>query len=294
MPHILKNNNIEIQIDLPNEEYQLSRFDWTGKITTVKYKDRLVSSIERTDVTNDIDFGKGFYNEFGITNPVGFEDTEIGGWFHKIGVGLLKKTDKDYGFFKKYEIRPALFKVDKKPTSIEITCISEIINGFGYVLRKIIELTDNGFVINYKLDNTGSKSIITDEYNHNFLSLDNDLIGKNYKLKFPFYLNPNNFEEQVNEEEKVKILEREIGFSGTPKEPFFFSNLTGSERIKAGWKLTNINKKLSIEEVVDFKSDKLNLWGWKHVISPEIFFKIKLKPEDCVKWSRTYKIKSSI
>ncbi len=290
MPHILKNNNLEVNIDLPNEGYQLSRFDWTGKITTVKFNKKLVSSIERTDVSNDIDFGKGFYNEFGITNPIGFEDTEIGGWFHKIGVGLLKKSDDEYGFFKKYEIKPASFQIDFKTDSIQLTCTSKVINGYGYQLKKIIKLLKDGFVINYKLKNTGTITIETDEYNHNFLSLDRDLIGENYKLKFPFHLNPYNFEEQVNEEEKVKILEREIGFSGTPKEPFFFSNLTGSERIKAGWKLTNINKKLSIEEIVDFNTNKVNLWGWKHVISPEIFFKINLKPGDSFKWSRTYKI----
>ena len=290
MPHILKNNNLEVNIDMPNEGYQLSRFDWTGKITTVKFNKKLVSSIERTDVSNDIDFGKGFYNEFGITNPVGFEDTEIGGWFHKIGVGLLKKSDGEYGFHKKYEIKPASFATDIKKDSVLLTCTSVVMNGYGYQLIKNIKLLNDGFVINYKLENTGTKTIETDEYSHNFLSLDRDLIGENYKLKFPFHLNPYNFEEQLNEEQKVKILEREIRFSGTPKEQFFFGNITGSVRLKAGWELINHAKKLAIQEIVDFKTNKVNLWGWKHVISPEIFFKINLKSGDSVKWSRSYKI----
>ena len=71
MPHILKNKTIEINIDLPQEGYQLSRFDWTGKMTTVHYKNRAVSGVEQIDVVSNNDHGKGFYNEFGIEDPVG-------------------------------------------------------------------------------------------------------------------------------------------------------------------------------------------------------------------------------
>ena len=288
MSHILKNNNVEIHIDSPLEGYQLSRFDWTGKITRVLYKNKNVSGVERTDVVSDIDFGKGFYNEFGIETPVGYDETKIGGWFHKIGVGLLKKTYNEYGFYKNYEIKPAFFEIVRNPNSTEITCISEIVNGFGYVLLKIIELKDNGFVITYKLNNTGSKTIITDEYNHNFISLDLDLMGLDYKLNFPFELEINKFKEKVNDEEKVIINNKEISFKGTPKDPFFFSDLSGSEELKASWELVNLKKKLAIQETVSFKSDKVNLWGWTHVISPEIFFKINLRSGESVKWSRTY------
>ena len=35
MSHILKNKNLEIQIDLPAENYNFSRFDWTGNIVSV-------------------------------------------------------------------------------------------------------------------------------------------------------------------------------------------------------------------------------------------------------------------
>ena len=134
MPHILKNKNLEIHIDLPSDGYQLSRFDWTGKITTVNYKGKKVSSVERTDVDDDINFGKGFYNEFGIEEAVGFEETKIGEWFHKIGVGLLKKNDNEYGFYKKYNIKPASFNYKFGSDSIELNCISDHVNGYGYVL----------------------------------------------------------------------------------------------------------------------------------------------------------------
>ena len=102
MPHILKNKNFEILIDLPNENYNFSRFDWTGKIVKVKFKNILLSGDERTDVKQENNFGKGFYNEFGIDNALGFDEAKSGEWFHKIGIGLLKKEGDEYLFHKKY------------------------------------------------------------------------------------------------------------------------------------------------------------------------------------------------
>ena len=78
MTHILKNNNLEIHIDLPLKNYNFSRFDWTGKIRSVKFKNIYVSSVEKLDNNNDNIYGKGFYNEFGIDIPVGFDDIAEG------------------------------------------------------------------------------------------------------------------------------------------------------------------------------------------------------------------------
>ena len=50
MPHKLKNKNFEILIDLPNENYNFTRFDWTGKIVKVKFQNILISCNERTDI----------------------------------------------------------------------------------------------------------------------------------------------------------------------------------------------------------------------------------------------------
>ena len=108
MPHLLQNKTLKIVVDLPLENYRLARFDWTGKIVSVKFGGTEVSGQEKAGDKNHVQLGKGFYNEFGIDRPVGFEATEIGGWFHKIGVGLLKKEDgQAYAFDKAYKIKPA-------------------------------------------------------------------------------------------------------------------------------------------------------------------------------------------
>ena len=290
MPHFLKNNHLEIQIDLPIENYRFSRFDWTGKITTLKYKGLFIMGGETNEGDPENVLGKGFYNEFGIESPLGFSETPIGGWFHKIGVGLLKKEDSQYQPGKKYQIKPGIFKISQAPNRIFIRCTSESMNGYSYVLEKNIELNENGFTITYTLDNTGNKKIITDEYVHNFMAIDKAPIGNNYSLQFPFQLQPAHFIETVNPDQKVLLGATKVTFTDTIDETFFFSNLSGAKRVRAQWELKNRKKKLIIRETGNFKTNKVNLWGTKHVISPELFFNIDLAPDASVSWSRKFEV----
>jgi len=290
MPHILKNRNLEIYIDLPEENYTFSRFDWTGKISKVSFLGVPVSTNERTDDMDENLFGKAFYNEFGIETALGFEDVEIGDWFHKIGVGLLKKTGKVYDFYKKYDIQPAKFEVINKPNQVVIISKSEAKSGYSYILKKRITLLESGFNIDYSLQNTGDKNIVTDEYVHNFTAINNDLMGINYVLKFPFQLNSQSFNEIVNSEQKIDIVGDSMKFNGSPKEQFFFSNITGNNYEVAKWQLLNLKSKIAISESATFSTNKINVWGWEHVISPELFHKIHVKPGDTIEWSRTYNI----
>ena len=208
MTHILKSNNLKVAIDFPLENYKGSRFDWSGKISSIRFENLPLTTIEDTG-SKDVDFlGKGLYNEFGITSPIGFEETPVGGWFHKIGVGLLKKEHKDYLFHRNHLIKPARFDVNYENQKIIIFCKSEDVNGYSYILKKEITVSENNFIINYSIHNTGEKQIVTDEYIHNFMAINNSLIGEDYTLKFPFPINPSLFDETVNSENKVEI---EIG-----------------------------------------------------------------------------------
>jgi hypothetical protein len=122
------------------------------------------------------------------------------------------------------------------------------------------------------------------------MAIGHSLIGKEYTLEFPFKLEPSLFEETVNTEQKVAISSNRIPFNGSPKEPLFFSNLTRSTSENAAWILLNSTAKKGIQETGSFQTNKVNLWGWGHVISPELFFKISIKPNESAEWSRTYEV----
>ena len=289
MPHILKNKHLEIQIDLPFENYSFSRFDRTGKIVSVKFQNIQLSGCEDPDCKNEEELGKGFYNEFGIDTPLGFIETPIGGWFHKIGVGLLKKDTPIYQCGKKYEIQPAKFEVRTASNALLIRCTSQSVNGYSYVLEKKIELQEAHFTIHYTLHNTGEKEMITDEYVHNFMAFDQEPIGRNDLLQFPFQLKPSLFIETVNPEQKVDLGPNGLTFNNSPQETFFFSNLSGGEMVTAQWELKNRKSNIGIRETGNFKTNKVNVWGASHVISPELFFNIAILSGQSMAWSRSYR-----
>lgn len=288
MPHTIKNDILEVHIDQPMKGYSYSRFDWTGKITEVKYRNIPVTTIERTDNIDSNLFGKGLYNEFGIETALGFEEIETGDWFHKIGVGALKKEDKPYLFSDPYEIRPAGFEIETKPYKIIMQCRSEVLNGYAYLLKKEFIIKENTLVIRYHLKNTGEKGIHTDEYVHNFMAINKAPIGKDYVLRFPFHFEEDRFEMFVNPEKQLAPGPNEIRFNGSPREQFFISHLNGRETVPASWELQNTKHKLGVRERMSFSTEKVNLWGWEHVVSPELFQQISIEPGDTSEWSRTY------
>lgn len=290
MTHILKNDILEVHVDFPTDNYNHSRFDWTGKIVKVKFKGKSISGTETIDQTKDHSLGKGFYNEFGIDSPLGFDHLNIGEWFHKIGVGLLKKDSTHYNFHERYEIQPADFDIIPESDKIRIKCQSQSINGYSYFLKKEISLLKSGFEVKYYIENRGRNPIVTTEYNHNFITVDRDLIGEGYILKFPFRIMTELFNESINPEQLVEFGEKEIRFLGTPKEPIFFSNLSGGELVDGRFELINTKSKIGISETGSFKTNSINLWGASHVICPELFINIDVAAGQSKTWSRTYQV----
>jgi len=290
--NVLRNKDIELHLASPLENYQLSRFDWTGKIEKVLFQGKQISGVEIVGHEDSHTIGKGFYNEFGIEKAIGFEDIQVGEWFHKIGVGLLKKEGPKYDFAHQYAIKPAKFDLNCESEKAMIKCTSSEYNGYAYQLHKVIRLIENGFVIEYRLINLGEKPIITDEYNHNFIAL--LLEDKSYNLKFSFRLQKEKFDEFLDPEDRIKVGVKEMKLKAPIINPFFISNLSGNEVVKAEWEIGNLKDGVSIKESDDFTTSKINLWGWKKVVSPELFFDIHIEPGKSMEWKRKYIIQSGL
>ncbi|WP_276388368.1 hypothetical protein [Eudoraea chungangensis] len=290
MSHLLKNKHLELVWDFPLEKYRFSRFDWTGKISSLKYEGMELLAKETLESLDYNSIGKGLYNEFGISEPIGFEEIPVGGWFHKIGVGLLQKETTPYFFAHDYKIKPAKFQFTANSHKIAILCNSASINGYAYSLSKEIALMEKGVIIRYRLINTGKKTIKTDEYTHNFMGIGGNFTSEDYVLKFPFELDPDIFSETVNPDQNVVIQKDKIILDKSLKAQFFFGNLSGGKERKASWELHNVRANIGIRETGDFKTTKINLWGWKHVISPELFFKVSIKPSESMQWVRKYDV----
>ncbi len=292
MSLVLSNKHFAITIDLPQEGYQNSRFDHSGKITSLQFNgtELLASELENQTHKDDKSFGRGLYNEFGTTNPLGFEEAKIGAYFHKIGVGMIRKEEESYHFQKPYPVIP--LEVDIKPSEDQITfnSIGKFNQGYAYVLKKTISLKEDGIQIDYQLENTGSKVIKTNEYNHNFIGFGDSFIGNDYTLTIPTELRLEELTELVNKEKAMSIKDKKIEFVKSPTQAFFISTELKDREVDAFWKLENKALNIGISETGNFKTKQFHLWGTPHVICPETFIDIELNPTEYFSWSRRYQV----
>jgi hypothetical protein len=289
MPVYLRNELLNVEIGEPGEFYSGSRFDHSGNIFQVILNNKYsFCSTEKKMVNSACGFG--LINEFDIDGSAGYDMVKPGEHFLKIGVGkLLKEDNKPYDFFYPYPFDPSVFEIDCNNKS-QITYVSQSpkINGFQYWYHKMISIEGNLLTINYSLKNTGDRSFSTEEYCHNFLSVDHQDLSENYKLEFNFELNPNCFDAFVDPCNDMIIGQSHISFKNTPANEIFIAALNGKKPFPASWKLINFNSGVGISEEVSFESTKINLWGTGHVISPELFMNCKLNPGGLICWQRKY------
>ena len=287
LPIILRSGRLEVEIAQPGSVYSGTRFDWSGFVTQVT-----LDSSHTFCVPEDYHPGKGtggigLCNEFGIDLPVGFSDTQPGDCFPKLGIGLLTRLDKpDYSFWYPHQIaRSFPIQEESGPNSATFTVQPIDCRGYAARLTKTLSVSANHLTIQYTLENTGSRPILTNEYVHNFVGIDKQTIGPDYVLRFP----------QAVELESTSAMTAILNTSGSemtlhsmPQTPFY-CRLTGLARSnQPQWTLVHTPSGLTISESVDFAPSRIAIWGTTHVISVEVFHDINLAPGKSTRWQRQY------
>ena len=287
----IQNKHLQVLIDEPGSLYTGSRFDWSGQISQITLDGKHhFCSVETLDKDLQTISGRGFCNEFGIETCIGYKDCTPGDYFPKIGVGLLQKeSEKPYFFFTQYRIQPANFIVNPiSSNGIQIDTSIENHRGYGFMLTKKYEIDDHSLVVHYQLENTGAKILETEEYSHNFAIVDDIPMGNSYRLSFPQKINIADLDEKVNPADSVSINEDNLTWNSTPPSDFFFSKIGGSSGAMNSWELENSKAGVGLRETCDFQPIRCNVWGKAHVISPELFHWISVKPGQTKTWKRKY------
>jgi hypothetical protein len=292
MAIILKNQQLQLDIQEPGTQYVWPRFDWTGQIRQVTYKDTYTfCSRETHNPWRQKKRGTGLSNEFGIEQPIGYDDAQPGDRFPKIGVGLLlKRAEKHYRFFKNYDNKPFHISVSQSEQTATFVCRDEEIRGYAAFYTKNIALDHNKFTIDYEMKNTGTRPVITTEYCHNFVAINNENIGPDYLLHFPFALQPSKFAVLVNHGTVCTFQGHNISWKSTPTKEFFIRQVNPAPLQGGSWALEHTRHKVGIRETCSFPVDLINLWGKKHVVSPEIFYNLSLAPGETAHWQRVYEV----
>jgi hypothetical protein len=208
----ISNGPITAKVYLPDPEngfYRSTRFDWSGMIGSLKYKghDFYGAWFQKVDPAI-YDFG---YDDTGVVSApftamvgpaeefntdrkaLGYDEAKPGGTFIKIGVGVLRKPDEaKFDHSKTYEIADrGKWTVKQARNSVEFTqALADPASGYGYTYKKVVRLVPGKpeMLLEHTLKNTGTKTISSTVYDHNFWTLDNLPPGPGLQITFPFQL----------------------------------------------------------------------------------------------------------
>ncbi len=265
--------------------YQGTRFDWSGVIKSLEYKNHSYFDVWFKKYDPKLhDAITGPVEEFGA---IGYDDAKPGAHFLKIGVGaLLKANEKPYSSFLLYEIaNPGKWQVKTLKDRVEFTQELKDETGYAYLYRKTVQLVKGKpeLILEHSLKNTGTKQIETSVYDHNFFLIDKALTGPDIKIKFPFQINGTGrgvgtFAEINNKQISYtrKLNEKEDVYIGA-------LNGYGSDAGDYDFRIENHQ---SIR--ADKPLDKLVFWACPTVSCPEPYIHIKVDPGKEFKWKINY------
>ena len=281
----LKNERLKVKIEIPGAHYQKSRFSWNTMISEVVLDGENTfcgrESLEEGKGTGGI----GLWNEFGIEEPIGYDDAIVGEQFPKPGIGLLTKMrDEPYDFAEHYRISPFHFVIKKSVNEYELKIVSEPMECRGYAFRltETVSLVANKMVIETCFENVGIKPIDTTEYRHNFLCINHHPIGKDYKVTYSYPFMPS---EKVGE---FEVNENTVSWRMAVKNVLYGRCDKPSDSNENQFKVEHIPSGVGVCEKDYFRLERAALWGMGHVISPETFIRISVKPGEEQTWIREY------
>ena len=293
----ISNGQITAKFHLPdpvNGSYQGTRFDWSGIIYSLTYR-------------NHEYFGQWYPKHDpkihdAITGPVeefrtgdaglGYAEAKPGGVFVRIGVGVVRKPDEPaYQTFRTYEIVDhGTWKNHVEKDRITFTHELTAPGGYAYRYTKTVRLVKGKpeMVIDHALRNVGDKLIETTQYNHNFFVIDGAQIGPDVKIQFGFEPSPAaNFRGR----EAAEFKNREIVY-GRDLKPgeSVFSELKGYGSSDKDYSFVIENRKsgAGVRIKGDRPISKMVFWSINTVACPEPYISLRVEPGKTEKWSTKY------
>ncbi|MBI9014792.1 MAG: hypothetical protein JEZ08_21355 [Clostridiales bacterium] len=282
--YTIKSDRLEVFLEHPGEDYTGTRFDRMGMIKEVILDKKDTFGAKESLVDGEGSGGQGFYNEFGIEEPIGYDDINIGEQFLKIGVGALTKVSNEtYNFFFNYPVEPFQHEVIVEESSITFSSETPKINGYAVKYRKTIRVVNTEIIIDYSLENVGNKIIETTEYCHNFVSINNASIGPEYNLRFSY---PLEVDVRVG---SLSVGHNNISWDESGDDVFYLKLKNVSKATNQFFELIHKPSNVGFRETSKFVLERVAVWGMAHVVSPESFIKIKLGIDEKQSWERVYR-----
>jgi hypothetical protein len=288
----ITNGLIHATILLPDADkgyYRGTRFDWSGNIASLEYKGHNYFGQWFTKYSPEIhDVIMGPVEEFA---PLDYSEIQPGGSFVKIGVGVVyKQDDQPYTFSRLYQLlNPGKWTIEKK--SDRVLFIHDLQDKtFSYHYEKTVMLIKDKpeLVLNHILRNTGTHTIETNVYDHNFFVIDKHPVGPGFVVKFPFNLKGEGvgFGELAEIQGNLISYIRPIG-NGEHAECYSlagFGTTADDYEIRIENRITGAGVRITCDQPLL----KLAFWSISTVLCPEPYIKIKVEPGKEITWSIRY------
>lgn len=273
--------------DADNGYYRATRFDWSGVINDLEVNGHHYYGqwYEKYSPTiNDAIMGP-----VEAFDPVGYDEIKPGESFVKIGVGFVSKlNDLPYNFATYYPIVDG-GKWNTKVKEGQVR-FEQILTGteYAYDYSKTVKLVKNKpiMVLSHTLKNTGTKTIETSVFDHNFLVMDKQSTGPGFVLTLP--LKPT---EQLNArmQDYAKLQDNQLIFlKDLDRRNVSFKDLTNGDGADYCLKVENHNTGAAVKITGDKRISKLVFWSASKTVCPEPYINIKVEPGKTFTWNITY------
>ncbi|MCK4988953.1 MAG: hypothetical protein KAS29_00645, partial [Bacteroidales bacterium] len=222
-----------------------------------------------------------------IEPGLGYAEADPGGKFIRIGVGILEKAEEpEYYYTKTYKILDhGNWKIDQRVDWITFTHEIKSDIGYGYIYSKTIKLKSNGFTIEHTLQNTGVKTIETDQFNHNFFVIDKEKSGPAFTISFPYAVSTDD-----DLKGYLEIKDKDLNFIKELDNTSVFLELSGYSGEVADHQVTVVNHKsgAGITFSVDRPLSQMVFWACSTTVCPENSIWISVEPGEEEDWTSDY------
>lgn len=287
----ISNGIIHAKIYLPdstNGYYRASRFDWSGVIPELSFKGH--SYFDQWFEKYDPNTHDAIMGPVDVFAPLDYDSTKPGGSFVKIGVGVVNKPDESpYSFSGSYAILDhGEWEIQEEADQVEfIHRLND--EHYSYEYKKVVQLLEGEpkMLIKHTLKNLGRKTIETEVYNHNFFVVDNQPVGPDFEVTFPFTLST---DDPLNKELAI-ISGNKIRFVSNLKEKqYVFLGLKGYNTNHKDYdiRIENRKTKAGVRITSDQPLSKLAFWSSNRTLSPEPYTQLKIEPGETFSWDINY------
>ncbi|MCH6258996.1 hypothetical protein MLD52_20740 [Puniceicoccaceae bacterium K14] len=292
----ISNGLIDTKIWIPDPEngyYRGTRFDWSGHIFSLRYKEHEYFGkwTNKNDEHND---PMGPAESFMANDKVlGYDDAKVGEGFIRIGVGLCEKpVENGYRVHHTYNILDhGKWTISQGPNWIQF--IHELSDSRGYAYRYTKRLTlppdEPKLLISHKLANTGNRSLNTEVFNHNFFVIDGRPSGPEFEIEFPFELTAvkDDLKNRIVIEDNRILYPQKMepgmagmigtgltGFSGNTKDNTF--------------QITNKTTGAGVRSKMSQPLSKFHFWTIDTAICPEPYIQMEIPQGQFHEWTSEY------